>query len=228
MRFKAVLFDLDGTLADTAPDLGRALNMQRQRHGLPPLADDVIRPFASHGTRGLLGVGFGLLPSDPAFESMREEYLVLYDEVFCQYPRLFDGMAAVLETFESQNVLWGVVTNKPRRFTQPLMEALGLSSRAASIVSADDCERPKPYPDTLLLASRQANVTPLECLYVGDAERDIIAAKAAGMEAWVANYGYLSEDDKPEEWGAQDMIASPVDLIERLFDQRIGTLSLVR
>lgn len=214
MKYKAVLFDLDGTLADTAPDLGRALNIQRERHGLSPLPDDVIRPFASHGTRGLLGIGFGLLPSDGTFETMREEYLSLYDEVFCQHPRLFDGMATVLSTLEAQNLLWGVVTNKPRRFTLPLMEALGLRERAASIVSGDDCDLPKPHPDTLLLACRQTGVAPAQCLYVGDAERDILAGKAAGMETWVATYGYLSNEDKPEEWGAHGMAASPLALLE--------------
>jgi len=213
LKFKTVLFDLDGTLADTAPDLGRALNLQRERHGLSALPDEVIRPYASHGTRGLLGIGFGLTPSDEVFGAMRDEYLALYDEVFCEHPKLFDGMAELLAKIESQGLLWGVVTNKPKRFTVPLMKALGLEKRAISIVSGDDCERPKPYPDTLLLASSQAGVEPAGCLYVGDAERDIIAGKAAGMDTMIAAYGYLAEDDKPEEWGAQGMIAVPLDLL---------------
>ena len=163
MNPAAILFDLDGTLADTAPDLGRALNIQRERHGLPPLPDAVIRPYASHGSRGLLGIGFDLRPEDAAFGDMRDEYLALYDEVFCERPMLFEGMAEVLAAIEGRGLPWGVVTNKPRRFTVPLMQALGLAERAASIVSGDDCERPKPYPDTLLLASRQAGVDPAAC-----------------------------------------------------------------
>ncbi len=213
---KTVLFDLDGTLADTAPGLGCALNLQRARYGLPALPDDVIRPYASHGTRGLLGIGFGLSPEDERFGVMREEYLNLYDEVYCEQPALFGGMEEVLSALEANKLSWGVVTNKPRRFTLPLMKALGLDQRAASIVSGDDCERPKPYPDTLLLASRQTGSEPAACVYVGDAERDVIAGKAAGMPTWVAMYGYLGENDKPEEWGAQGMIAKPLDLLDVL------------
>jgi phosphoglycolate phosphatase len=216
LKLKTVLFDLDGTLADTAPDLGRALNLQRARHGLPSLPDDVIRPHASHGSRGLLGIGFGIGPEDASFAAMREEYLGLYDEVFCQHPILFDGMAELLSEIEARHLRWGVVTNKPRRFTLPLMEKLGLNKRAASIVSGDDCEHPKPYPDTLLLASKQAGVAPSSCIYVGDAERDVIAGKAAGMRTLVAIYGYLGDGDKPEEWGAQGMISTPLDLLRNL------------
>lgn len=212
----AILFDLDGTLADTAPDLGRALNMQRRRHGLPPLPDETIRPYASHGSRGLLGIGFGLTPDDAAFAAMRDEYLALYDEVFCQRPMLFEGMLEVLHRIEDQGLLWGVVTNKPRRFTLPLMQALGLVQRAASIVSGDDCERPKPHPDTLLLASRLAGAEPSACWYVGDAERDMIAGHAAGMHTVIARYGYLGENDRPEEWGAQATISAPRELLELL------------
>ncbi len=216
MKPQAILFDLDGTLADTAPDLGRALNLQRGRHGLPPLPHEVIRPYASHGSRGLLGIGFDLKPEDAAFAEMRDEYLTLYDEVFCEHPVLFDGMAEVLSAIEKMEVPWGVVTNKPRRFTVPLMQALGLAERAASIVSGDDCERPKPHPDTLFLASRQAGAAPAACWYVGDAERDIIAGRAAGMHTLIATYGYLGEDDRPEAWNAQGMIRAPLDLLQLL------------
>ncbi|HEY8084978.1 MAG TPA: HAD hydrolase-like protein, partial [Methylophilaceae bacterium] len=136
-----VLFDLDGTLADTAPDLGHALNLQREKHGLPALSQDIIRPYASHGTPGLLKIGFGLARDDAAFDGMREEYLALYDQVFCRQPTLFTGIADLLLQLEARGFKWGVVTNKPRRFTVPLMQALELSSRAACIVSGDDCER---------------------------------------------------------------------------------------
>jgi 2-phosphoglycolate phosphatase len=212
----AVLFDLDGTLADTAPDLGSALNLQRERHGLPPLSEETIRPYASHGSRGLLGIGFGLNPEDVNFPLMREEYLALYDQVFCLRPTLFAGVAELLAEIDNRNIKWGVVTNKPRRFTMPLMRALGLTERAASIVSGDDCPRPKPHPDTLILASQQAAADPATCIYVGDAERDIVAGRAAGMHTLVAVYGYLGANDRPEEWGAQGMISAPLELLDLL------------
>lgn len=215
-NIKTILFDLDGTMVDTAPDLGLALNMLRERHGLPPLAQETIRPFASHGSRGLLGIGFDLTPADETFAAMRDEYLDLYDEVFTRAPALFDGMGEVLEVLESAGMQWGVVTNKPRRFTGRLMQALALESRAACIVSGDDAERPKPYPDTLLLACEQALCTPDTCIYVGDAERDIVAGHAAGMRTVVARYGYLDEHDQPETWHAEFMIDAPQELLQRL------------
>lgn len=216
MSVQLVLFDLDGTLADTAPDLGLALNLQREKHGMAALPQATIRPYASHGTPGLLKIGFGLTRDDAAFASMREEYLALYDQVFCSQPALFAGMAQLLDALEAKPLKWGVVTNKPRRFTLPLMQALGLAQRAACIVSGDDCERPKPHPDTLLLAAQQAQISPQHCLYVGDAERDIIAARAADMASVVALYGYLSEADKPDEWGAQHTINAPLKLLALL------------
>lgn len=215
-NIKTILFDLDGTMVDTAPDLGLALNMQRERHGLPPLAQETIRPFASHGSRGLLGIGFDLTPADAAFAAMRDEYLDLYDEVFTRAPALFDGMGEVLEVLESAGMQWGVVTNKPRRFTGRLMQALALESRAACIVSGDDAERPKPYPDTLLLACELALCPPETCIYVGDAERDIVAGHAAGMRTVVARYGYLDEHDQPETWHAEFMIDAPQELLQQL------------
>ncbi len=213
MSVQLVLFDLDGTLADTAPDLGYALNLQREKHGMAALSQDIIRPYASHGTPGLLNIGFGLAREDATFDSMRAEYLALYDQVFCRQPTLFAGIAELLQQLEARQFKWGVVTNKPRRFTVPLMQALRLSIRAACIVSGDDCEHPKPHPDTLLLAAQQAQISPQHCIYVGDAERDIIAARAAGMASVVALYGYLGEADKPDEWGAQYSIHTPHELL---------------
>ena len=213
MKPSSILFDLDGTLADTAPDLGRALNIQRARHGLPPLSDSTIRPYASHGSRGLLGVGFGLKPEDDEYSSMRDEYLALYDEVFREHPILFPGMDNVLSELDARGIKWGIVTNKPRRFTIPLLDALGLLQRACSVVSGDDCPRPKPYPDSLMLACRQSEILPDECWYVGDAERDVIAAHAAGMASVVAVYGYLGEEDLPQTWGAHFSIGTPEELL---------------
>lgn len=209
-----VLFDLDGTLVDTAPDLGLALNMQRERHGLASLPLETIRPYASHGSRGLLSVGFGLTPEDPGFAEMREEYLALYDEVFTRSPVLFPGVEELLSALEHNGMQWGVVTNKPARFTNPLLAAMGLYQRAACAVSGDDAERPKPYPDTLLLALHKTDVERQQCLYVGDAERDMQAARAAGMRSVIALWGYIDKTDRPEEWGADAAVDCPHQVLD--------------
>lgn len=213
---KAVLFDLDGTLADTAPDLGHALNLQRERHGLPPLPQEIIRPYASHGTVGLFDIGFGLTPQDERFAPMREEYLALYTANLCLHTTLFPGMAELLAELETRNISWGVVTNKPARFTEPLMELLGLTSRAASIISGDTCAQPKPHPEPLLRAARESGTDPANCLYVGDAQRDIDAAHAANMFSLIAAYGYLGTDDHPETWGADGTIQHPSEILRYL------------
>jgi len=168
-----ILFDLDGTLVDTAPDLGHALNIQLERHGRKLLSEATIRPFASHGSRGLIGLGFGITPSDDNFIDMRDEYLAIYDTVFMRSPVLLDGIAELLQAIENKGLKWGIVTNKPGRFTRRLIESMGLEKRAACVVSGDDAPKPKPSPETLLLACNQIGVSPQHCLYVGDAERDI-------------------------------------------------------
>lgn len=208
-----ILFDLDGTLVDTAHDLAYALNLQRARHGMPLLPLDVIRPYASHGSKGLLSVGFNLSSEHERFEAMREEYLALYDQVLTRKPILFEGVAELLATLDEKTIPWGVVTNKPRRFTQPLLENIGLLERAACVVSGDDAARPKPHPDTLLLACEQSGMNPQHCWYVGDAERDIQAGKSAGMQTVVALYGYLGIDDHPQEWGADIAVNTPLELL---------------
>jgi N-acetyl-D-muramate 6-phosphate phosphatase len=211
-----VLFDLDGTLADTAPDLGYALNLQLERHGKPALNDALIRPYASHGTRGLLSIGFNISPEDACFSSMRDEYLDIYDQVFTRSPRLFDGMETLLNTLEIKGLPWGIVTNKPRRFTQRLVESMELNQRAAAILSGDDAPQPKPSPMTLLMACEKIGVKPESCIYVGDAARDIEAGRAAGMKTVVALFGYIDSSDKPEEWMADYMIKHPEELLEIL------------
>ncbi len=213
-----IFFDLDGTLVDTAPDLGHALNLQLIRHGKQPLADAAIRPFASHGSRGLVGLGFGITPKNDNFIKMRDEYLSLYESVFTRSPVLLPGIAELLHAIEAKGLKWGVVTNKPRRFTMPLIESMGmnLSKRAACIVSGDDAPQPKPSPATLLMACEQVSVKPENCIYVGDAERDIQAGKAASMKTVVALFGYINVTDKPHEWGADMMIEIPSQL-EKLF-----------
>jgi 2-phosphoglycolate phosphatase len=211
-----ILFDLDGTLVDTAPDLGYALNLQLKKHGKKPLSDEAIRPFASHGSRGLIGLGFGITPADANFIAMRDEYLSIYDTVFTRSPVLLPGIAALLEVIEGKNLRWGIVTNKPRRFTIPLIESMGLHKRAACVVSGDDAPQPKPSPATLLLACDNVGVKPVDCVYVGDAERDIQAGKAAGMKTVVALFGYIDVTDKPQEWGADALILSPDALVNEL------------
>ena len=209
-----ILFDLDGTLADTAPDLGYALNLQLHRHGKAPLSDAVIRPFASHGSRGLIGLGFGITPNDANFLALRDEYLALYDTVFTRSPVLLTGIAELLQAIESRGLKWGIVTNKPRRFTQRLIESMDLHKRAACVVSGDDAPQPKPSPATLRLASEQIGVKSEQCLYVGDAERDVQAGKAAGMKTVVALFGYIDVTDKPHEWGADALIETPNELLD--------------
>jgi 2-phosphoglycolate phosphatase len=213
---KAVLFDLDGTLVDTAPDLGYALNLQRARHGLPPLDDAVIRPQASHGARGLLGVGFDLHPDDPHFALMREEFLQLYAENICRHSRPFPGILELLAALETRQLKWGVVTNKPARFTEPLMSILDLAERATCIVSGDTCAQPKPHPAPMLTAAELCGATPAQCLYLGDAERDIQAAHAAAMPALVAAWGYLDTADQPHTWGAYAQIHHPTETLDYL------------
>ena len=211
---KTILFDLDGTLVDTAPDLGHALNLQLQKYGKPPLSDAQIRPFASHGSRGLLGLGFGITPEDANFIKMRDEYLDLYESVLTRSPTLFEGMQTALDGIAAKGFGWGIVTNKPGRFTVPLIKSLALYQDAVCVISGDDAPKPKPSPETLLLACQHAQVDPRSCLYVGDAERDIQAGRAAGMKTVLAMYGYIDEADKPLDWGADAVITAPTELLK--------------
>jgi phosphoglycolate phosphatase len=212
MRANTVLFDLDGTLVDTAPDLGAALNSMRARRGLSPIVESDYRPQSSHGAQGLLRLGFNIDRQHPDFSAMRQEFLDHYEaNLTCNSP-LFPGMADVLDTFDARQIKWGVVTNKPARFTQPLLDYLGLSKRAVFVVSGDTCAQAKPHPAPLLYACQIAQVAAQDCIYVGDAERDIQAANAAGMPALVAMYGYLGHHDCPMDWGASGYINAPADL----------------
>jgi phosphoglycolate phosphatase len=213
---RTVLFDLDGTLVDTAPDLGHALNEMRARRGLAPLSLDAIRPQASHGSQGLLRLGFGVTQDQPEFAALRLEFLDIYERHLVHKSALFPGVADMLAGLEEDGRAWGVVTNKPARYTEPLLAQLGLAPRAACIVSGDTCARNKPHPDPVLHACRVARAEPGDCLYVGDAERDIQAARAAGMPALIVLYGYLSDDDTPEAWGAQGYLDTPTALLDYL------------
>jgi phosphoglycolate phosphatase len=215
---KTVLFDLDGTLVDTAHDLGLALNIQLARYGKPELAHDVIWPVASHGSRGLLGLGFGISPADADFEAKKIEYLDLYETVFTNKPILLPGIAELLNALDARGVKWGIVTNKPRRFSVDLTKAVNMGDkslyeRSACLLCGDDAAQPKPAPDTLLMACKETATQPVDCIYVGDAERDVQAGKAAGMKTVVALFGYIAETDKPFEWSADIVIKAPKDLL---------------
>jgi phosphoglycolate phosphatase len=211
----ALLFDLDGTFADTAPDLGNALNRQRARRGLPPLSLATIRPHASAGARGLLALGFGLAPGAPEYDAMREELLSLYEQSLCEDTRLFAGIEALLASLDARGVPWGIVTNKPARFTLPLLEALRMADRTPCVVSGDTCAQAKPHPAPLLHGAALLGTAPARCAYVGDDERDMLASRAAGMFAVIASYGYLG--GRPHaEWDADAAIASPGELLTLL------------
>jgi len=214
----AVLFDLDGTLVDTAYDLGLALNLHLARYGKANLSHEVIRPIASHGSKGLLELGFGITPKDANFEAMKCEYLDLYESVFTQNPNFLFGIEQLLDQLDEANITWGIVTNKPRRFSVNLIKAVSMGDqslfdRAACLYCGDDAPKPKPSPETLLMACEAMKMHPSQCVYVGDAERDVQAGKAAGMKTVIALFGYLSEQDRPSEWGADFMIHSPSELL---------------
>ena len=213
---KAVLFDLDGTLANTAPDLGNALNRQRIARGLSPLPLEIIRTEASAGARGLLGLGFNIKPGDAGYDLMRAEFLDFYEERLCHDTSLFPGVAELLEELDIRGLPWGIVTNKPARFTVPLLQLLGLSNRPACVVSGGDTPRSKPYPDPLLKASGVISIDPAECIYLGDDMRDVQASLAAGMEPVIAKYGYLGSVSAPESWGARYLIDRPEELLSYL------------
>jgi 2-phosphoglycolate phosphatase len=211
-QVRLVLFDLDGTLADTAPDLAGAINRMRVSRNLEALPLAELRPVASHGARGLIGRAFGVTPSDPEFEQLRQEFFGEYESALCVQSSLFPAMDEVLAELDADGILWGIVTNKIARFTLPLVKALGLHARAAVIVSGDTTPRPKPDPAPLLHALAATETDPHAALYVGDDARDIQAGRAAGMRTVAASYGYLGDGPHYERWGADHVIHSPAGL----------------
>ena len=212
---RAVLFDLDGTFADTAPDLGYAVNQMRLARGLAPVPDAITRPVTSSGARGLLGAGFGITPDHADFPAMRDEFLNLYAANLCRDTRLFDGMAALIDALESRAITWGIVTNKAERFALPLMTLLGYGTRAACIIGGDTTGKLKPHPAPLYAAAQAIRCPPEHCLYVGDDERDIQAGKAAGMKTVAVRYGYLNGSN-PAEWGADSVVDHPQNILQLL------------
>lgn len=214
--FDAVFFDLDGTLADTAPDLAAAANRLVVEHGHPPVPYETLRPVASHGARGLIGAAFGKRPEDPEFPALRDTFLDYYEADIAVHTRLFEGMDDVLARLEAADIRWGIVTNKIARFTVPLVAKIGLTPRAAAIVSGDTTPHAKPHPAPLLHAAEVSGVAPARCVYVGDDLRDIQAGKAAGMTTVTAAYGYCGEGVPPEAWGADYLIHHPRELLPLL------------
>lgn len=213
---RTVLFDLDGTLADTAPDLAYALNELLREQGRAPLPYESLRPIASHGAKGLIGAGFGLKPGDAGYTELRHRFLDIYAANLTRATRLFAGIPELLAALRARGFNWGIVTNKPKFLTDPLVQQLGLLSDAACVVSGDTTANSKPHPEPMLYACRQAGSTPGQCLYVGDAARDIEAGRVAGMQTLVALFGYISQQDQPQTWGANGMIRQPRDILDWL------------
>ena len=212
---RCVLFDLDGTLADTAPDLAAALNKMRTDRGLAPLPLDPLRRMASSGARGLVGVGFGLKPGDADYEAHRVEFLNNYENTLHVHTRLFEGVEQLLTAIEVERK-WGVVTNKSKRFTDPLSRSIGFTGRASCVVSGDTTPHAKPHPAPLLHAAQVSGVAAHECIYVGDDLRDLQAGNAAGMKTLAVTWGYLGDSQPPETWGAHAVIARPAQVLEHL------------
>ncbi len=213
---EAVLFDLDGTLIDSAPDLGAAADKMRTDRGLPSLPSERYRPLAGAGARGMLGVAFGLTPDHAEYESMREEFFFNYERCMTERTYAFAGVAELIGQLLARDLAWGVVTNKVQRFTEPLTRAMPLFASARTIISGDTTPHAKPHPEPLFEAARRLGLHPQRCVYVGDDERDIVAGQAAGMATVAATYGYLGQKTDVSRWGAHATINSPVELLQLL------------
>ncbi len=212
----AVLFDLDGTLIDSAPDLAGAGNDMRAARGLPQLPLAHFRPMVGAGARGMVGRALDVRPGDADFEALRDEFLQRYEGRMTRETRVFAAMLPVLEVLATQGLPWGIVTNKATRFSEPLVRSLGLFDAAAALVCGDTTPHAKPHPAPLLEAARRMGLAASECVYVGDDQRDVQAGRAAGMATVAAAWGYLGEGDHIEAWGADHVIASPEELLKLL------------
>ncbi len=215
-NIRAVLFDLDGTLIDSAPDLGAAADQMRTDRGMSSLPPDRYRPMAGAGARGMLGEAFGLTPEHPDYEVLREEFFANYERRMTHLTTIFDGVDQLIEQLLQRQMVWGVVTNKSARFTEPLTLAMPLFITAGAVVSGDTTPHAKPHPAPLLEAASRLGMDPNHCIYVGDDERDIVAGLAAGMGTVAATYGYLGTKADPSRWGAQAVINSPTELLQLL------------
>ncbi|AKU22098.1 HAD family hydrolase [Massilia sp. NR 4-1] len=208
---RAILFDLDGTLADTAPDLAAAINLLRSKRGLAPTPYDVLRPTASAGARGMIGASFGLAPGDAGFEELRVGFLANYEAAIAVHSTLFPGVSELLDGIQSAGLSWGIVTNKAARFTEPLVPLIGLH-QAGCVVSGDTTAHAKPHPAPLLEAAARLQLAPEQCWYVGDDLRDIQAGRAAGMATVACQWGYCGASE-PSSWGADHLLPTPDALL---------------
>ena len=216
IHVQAVLFDLDGTLIDSAPDLGAAADKMRVDRGMPSLPLAAYRHMAGAGARGMLGIAFGMTPESEGFADMREEFFRNYEKCMTERTYAFDGVAQMIQSLEAAQLGWGVVTNKSMRFTDPLTRQMPLFSSAAAVVSGDTTPHAKPHPEPLFEAARRMKIDPQSCIYVGDDERDIQAGRAAGMKTVAACYGYLGQKADTSHWGADAHINSPIELLKLL------------
>ncbi|QSB21436.1 N-acetylmuramic acid 6-phosphate phosphatase MupP [Pseudomonas sp. 15A4] len=218
MRLRAVLFDMDGTLLDTAPDFIAICQAMLAERGFPRVDDKLIRDEISGGARAMVSAAFAMSPDAPEFEALRLEFLARYQTDCAVHSKLFDGMAELLADIEKANLIWGVVTNKPARFAQPIMEQLGLSERSALLICPDHVTKSKPDPEPLLLACKMLDLDPASVLFVGDDLRDIESGRDAGTKTAAVRYGYIHPHDNPDHWGADVVVNHPLELRRVLDD----------
>ncbi len=215
-KVQAVLFDLDGTLIDSAPDLAGAANELRAVHGLSALPYENFRSMVGSGARGMLAVAFDIGPQHERFAELRDDFLRRYEQRMTRQTRVFEAMLPVLEALDRKSRPWGIVTNKAARFTDPLVHSLGLHPRAATVIAGDTTPHSKPHPEPLLEAARRLELDPAQCIYIGDDVRDVQAGRAAGMQTAVAAWGYLGVGEPVEAWGAEFIARRPADLLNLL------------
>lgn len=215
---RAVLFDLDGTLIDSAPDMGAAADKMRLDRGMPSLPQELYRRMVGTGARGMIGVAFGFTPEHPEFPALKNEFFSNYERCLTQNTYAFEGVESLIGHLRQRQLRWGVVTNKAERFSGPLTRAMPLFASAAVLISGDTTAHTKPHPEPLLEAARRLGLEPAHCLYVGDDERDIVAGKAAGMGTVAATYGYLGNRADTSQWGAHAAIKSPLALLQLLIE----------
>ena len=218
--YEGIFFDLDGTLADTAPDLVAATNKLLVARNLTPKPYEFLRPYASAGARGLLEGAFGISPDHEDFVALRDEFFSNYEKALLVDSKLFDGIDHLLDQMDAASLPWGIITNKSERFTNPLTDLMGLRQRAVSTVSGDTTPYSKPHPEPILHAARISNIDPSKSIYVGDDIRDVLAGKAAGMKTVAAAYGYCGCKEPPEAWGADYIANNPLDLLQIIFPNK--------